>query len=169
MSIVDTQAWKRLQQHQSTWPRRPCASCSPRTKGALNASRCVSEICSRLLEEPNHQRDHAAFARPGARRRRGRHARQMFAGEPINLTEGRAVLHVAPAQSLAATHSGAGQDVMPECARPWTTCASSASRCAAAPGPAFGQAHPRGGQHRHRRLGSRAGHGVRGAAALSPR
>ena len=92
----------------------------------------------------------------------------MFAGEQINITEDRAVLHVAlrnrsdrPIQGRRRGRHAGGQRA---CS---SACATSASGCAAAPGGATtGADHHRRRQHRHRRLRPRPADGLRGAQAL---
>ena len=91
----------------------------------------------------------------------------MFRGEKINVTEDRAVLHVALRAPRDASIVVDGEDVVP--ARPRGARPDGRLR---EPRPrrrvegAHRQAHPQRRQHRHRRLGPRAGDGLRGAAAL---
>jgi glucose-6-phosphate isomerase len=96
MSIADTQAWKKLQQHQAALAdktmRQMFAEDSSRfAKFSLrlgdllldySKNRVTSETMGLLM-------DLARAAGVEAMRDK------MFAGEPINLTEGRAVLHTA--------------------------------------------------------------------------
>ena len=115
MSIVDTQAWKKLQQHQGTLAKRTMRELFAEDKtrfqrfslrlGDLlldySKNRITSETMALLCE----------LARAaGVESMRDK----MFAGEPINLTEGRAVLHVALRNLSSRPILVAGQDVMPE-------------------------------------------------------
>ena len=84
----------------------------------------------RPLEEPARCGDPALPRRPGARmRRRGAGATRCFAGEAINLTEGRAVLHTALARAARR-----GAVLATRCRRRARRCSPSPRRCA--PGPA---------------------------------
>ena len=91
----------------------------------------------------------------------------MFRGEKINITENRAVLHVALRAPRGATILVDGENVVP--AGP---CRARQDGGLLRPRPArrlegpHRQAHPQRHQHRHRRLRPRAGDGLRGAAAL---
>ena len=122
----------------------------------------------RLLEEPRHRRDDGAAgpARRGVGAARPR-IDAMFRGDRINVTENRAVLHVAlraPKGCLDRRRReerrpgrarGARQDGRLRHPRPQRRVEGS-----------HRQAHPERGQHRHRRIGSRARDGLRGAAPL---
>jgi glucose-6-phosphate isomerase len=115
MSIVDTQAWKKLQQHQGTLAKQTMRELFAEDKGRFqrfslrlgdllldySKNRITSETMALLCE----------LARAaGVESMRD----QMFAGEPINLTEGRAVLHVALRNLSSRPILVGGQDVMPE-------------------------------------------------------
>ena len=93
----------------------------------------------------------------------------MFAGEPINVTEGRPVLHVAlraPQRRDDRARRPRRRRRRPRRARP--------RRRLRRAGPRRHvdrrdrQAHPHGRQHRHRRLRSRSGDGLPGARRLPP-
>ena len=91
----------------------------------------------------------------------------MFRGEKINVTENRAVLHVALRAPRGASIVVDGEERRargPRGARPDGRLRQPRPQ-RRVEGP-HRQAHPQRRQHRHRRLGSRAGHGLRGAAAL---
>ena len=94
----------------------------------------------------------------------------MFRGEKINVTEKRAVLHVALRAPKGASIVVDGENVVPEVHAVLDKMAAFAEPRAQrrVEGP-HGQAHPQRHQHRHRRLGPRAGDGLRGAAALQRR
>jgi len=90
----------------------------------------------RYLQAPHHRRDDAAcFSRWRARRRLEQWRDRMFAGEKINGTEDRAVLHVRAAQPLQPAHSRRrqGRDAGGQrgC---WRACATSPPGCEAAIG-----------------------------------
>ena len=93
----------------------------------------------------------------------------MFRGDRINVTEGRAVLHVAlrapPARPSSWTARTSSRACTP-CSTGWPR---SPIGCAAASGPGIPGANPRRRQHRHRRIGPRPGDGLRGAEAYSRR
>ena len=115
MSIIDTQTWKKLEQHQQTLAKRTMRELFAEDKGRFerlslrlgdllldySKNRVTSETMALLCE----------LARAaGVEAMRDK----MFAGEPINLTEGRAVLHVALRNLSARPILVNGQDVMPE-------------------------------------------------------
>ena len=91
----------------------------------------------------------------------------MFRGDKINVSENRAVLHVALRAPRGASIILDGRNVVPEVHAVLDRMAEFA---ASAPERrlegSHRQAHPQRDQHRHRRLGSRPGHGLRGAEAL---
>jgi glucose-6-phosphate isomerase len=90
----------------------------------------------------------------------------MFTGEKINITEDRAVLHVALRNRSNRPILVDGKDVMPEVNAVLATCAPSPTPSAPARGRATPASDHRRRQHRHRRLRPRPGHGHRGAQAL---
>ena len=105
----------------------------------------------------------ALAERAGLRRRTD----DMFAGEQINVTEDRAVLHVAlraPGRHVDRGRRGRRRAPRPRRARP--------DGRLRPPGPHRRVAgphrpgHPQRGQHRHRRLRPGPGHGLRGAQGL---
>ena len=92
----------------------------------------------------------------------------MFRGEQINVTENRAVLHVALRAARGARSSSTGRMSSPRSTRCWTGWRlrrPGAHRRVEGP---HRQADPQHRQHRHRRLRPRPGHGLRGAAPLQP-
>jgi glucose-6-phosphate isomerase len=93
----------------------------------------------------------------------------MFRGDKINITENRAVLHVALRAPKGAIHPVDGKDVVPEVHAVLDKMAAFAEPHPQrrVEGP-HRQAHPQRRQHRHRRLRPRPGHGLRGAQALQP-
>ncbi|HEX7598721.1 MAG TPA: glucose-6-phosphate isomerase, partial [Polyangia bacterium] len=115
MSIVETQAWKKLEQHRAALDAKTMRQLfaedparfqrfSLRLGDLLvdfSKNRITGETMPLLCE----------LARgAGVEAMRDK----MFAGEPINLTEGRAVLHVALRNFSGRPIKVAGQDVMPE-------------------------------------------------------
>ena len=91
----------------------------------------------------------------------------MFRGEKINVTEDRAVLHVALRAPKGESIVVDGEDVVPEVHAVLDRMADFSDRVRGGDveGP-HRQAHPQRRQHRHRRLGPRPGDGLRGAQAL---
>ena len=91
----------------------------------------------------------------------------MFAGERINTTENRAVLHVALRMPRDATLIVDGVDVVAQVHEVLDRMAAFSQQVGQATGSGFtGLPITDDRQHRHRRLRPRAGHGVRGAALL---
>ena len=94
----------------------------------------------------------------------------MFRGEKINVTENRAVLHVALRAPRDASILVDGENVVPEVHAVLDKMAAFSERVRGGDWKgAHRQAHSQRRQHRHRRIGPRAGDGVRGAAALQRR
>ena len=90
----------------------------------------------------------------------------MFGGEKINVTENRAVLHVALRAPETATILVDGKNVVPEVHAVLDKMADFPTVCAAANGRGSPAKHQKHHQHWNRRLRSRAGNGLRGFAAL---
>ena len=91
----------------------------------------------------------------------------MFRGEKINVTEDRAVLHVALRAPRGASIVVDGKNVVPEVHAVLDRMAAfSDARAGRRLEGAHRQADPERRQHRHRRLRPRAGDGLRGAPAL---
>ena len=90
-------------------------------------------LVPRLFEEPHHRRDHApaAAARRGARR--GEAARCDVRGDKINMTEHRAVLHVALRAPRDAVIEVDGRNVVPDVHAVLDRMAEFADACAPAP------------------------------------
>ena len=92
----------------------------------------------------------------------------MFRGEKINVTEHRAVLHVALRAPEGQSIIVDGKDVVPEVHAVLDKMAGVLRE-----GPqrrlegTHRQADPQRHQHRHRRLGPRAGDGLRGARSIT--
>jgi glucose-6-phosphate isomerase len=115
MSIADTQVWKKLQQHQASLADKPMRQMFAEDSGRFaklslrlgdllldySKNRVTGETMSLLM-------DLARAAGVEAMRDK------MFAGEPINLTEGRAVLHTALRNFSSRPIQVNGKDVMPE-------------------------------------------------------
>ena len=90
----------------------------------------------------------------------------MFSGEKINVSEDRAVLHVALRARRGSSIFVDGQDVVPEVHAVLDRMAAFSTRCGRAHGRATRQAHPQCRQYRDRRLVSRPGDGLSGATRL---
>ena len=91
----------------------------------------------------------------------------MFAGEKINVTEKRAVLHVALRAPRGASIVVDGENVVPKVHAVLDRMADFADRVRGGAWKGHtGKRIRERGQHRHRRVGSRAGDGLRSAAPL---
>jgi len=115
MSIVDTQAWKKLQQHQSTLAKKTMRELFAGDKGrferfSLRFGDLLLDYSKNRITSETMPLLHDLARAAGVESMRDK----MFAGEPINLTEGRAVLHVALRNLSSRPILVAGQDVMPE-------------------------------------------------------
>jgi glucose-6-phosphate isomerase len=115
MSIASTASWKRLVEHQ-----KAVAPLHVRDMFAKDPGRFAKfslRLGDLLLDYSKHRiTDETMDLLRGLAREAGVEAMRdkMFAGEPINLTEGRAVLHVALRNFSSRAISVAGKDVMPE-------------------------------------------------------
>ena len=91
----------------------------------------------------------------------------MFRGEKINITENRAVLHVALRRREGAAIVVDGENVVPQVHAVLDKMADFSNRVRSGEWKGHtGKADPQRHQHRHRRLRPRAGDGLRGAQAL---
>ncbi|HJX51942.1 MAG TPA: glucose-6-phosphate isomerase, partial [Polyangia bacterium] len=115
MSIVDTQAWKKLEQHQRSLAKKTLRELFAEDSGRF--ARFSLRLGDLLLDYSKNRITVETMAllcelarTAGVEGMRDR----MFAGEPINLTEGRAVLHVALRNLSSRPILVGGQDVMPE-------------------------------------------------------
>ena len=91
----------------------------------------------------------------------------MFRGEKINITEKRAVLHVALRAPRGASIVVDGENVVPQVHAVLDKMADFCQpRAQRGMERAYRQAHSQRDQHRHRRLRPRAGDGLRGAETL---
>ena len=91
----------------------------------------------------------------------------MFRGEKINITENRAVLHIALRAPRSEKILVDGVDVVPEVHAVLDRMAVFSEQVRSGQWRGYsGKAHPQRHQHRHRRLRSRPCHGLRGAKAL---
>ena len=90
----------------------------------------------------------------------------MFRGEKINVTENRAVLHVALRAPKDATILVDGKNVVPEVHAVLDKMAAFSNASVAANGKGQPANRFERRQHRHRRFRPRAGDGLRGAQAL---
>ncbi len=115
MSIVATEAWKKLEQHHKTIAplqmREMFASDPSRfAKFSLRLGDLLLDYSKNRITEETMGLLLALARQAGVEAMRDK----MFAGEPINLTEGRAVLHVALRNFSSRPIMVAGKDVMPE-------------------------------------------------------
>jgi glucose-6-phosphate isomerase len=115
MSVVATEAWKKLEQHHKTIAplhmRDLFAGDRERfAKFSLRLGDLLLDYSKNRITEETMDLLRALARDAGVEAMRDR----MFAGEPINLTEGRAVLHVALRNLSARPINVDGKDVMPE-------------------------------------------------------
>ena len=162
-------AWLALQNHHkkigATHLRDLFAQDSA-SRANVCARRC--RRLSRLLQEPHHRKKPSGLlvnlAKACGLRER---IDAMFAGEKINVSENRAVLHVALRAPKGETIVTDGQDVVPGVHAVLDKMAAfSRARSRRVVDRAYRQAHSQRHQRRHRRLGPGAGDGLRGAQAL---
>ena len=169
--ITATEEWSALAEHfgaVSDLHLRTLFADDPGRADALTVS--AGRSGAGLLEAPDHAR-HAAAAH-GAGRRAGLPERTeaMFAGVHINTSEDRAVLHTALRAPRELALAVDGQDVPTEVHAVLGRMGefTDAVRSGEWTGHT-GERIARRGQHRHRRFGPRARHGLRGAARLRDR
>ena len=115
MSIVDTQAWRKLEQHQGTLAKKTMRELFAEDRGRFQS--LSLRLGDLLLDYSKNRITSETMALLcGLARAAGVEAMRdkMFAGEPINLTEGRAVLHVALRNLSPRPILVGGRDVMPE-------------------------------------------------------
>ena len=115
MSIVATEAWKKLEQHHqsvaSLHMRDLFKSDSSRfAKFSLRLGDLLLDYSKNRITEVTMDLLRELARQSGVEAMRDK----MFAGEPINLTEGRAVLHVALRNFSSRPILVGGKDVMPE-------------------------------------------------------
>ena len=93
----------------------------------------------------------------------------MFRGDKINITEDRAVLHIALRAPAGERIFVDGADVVPQVHAVLDRMAAFCERVRSGDWTGHGGKRIRNiDQHRHRRLRSRAGNGLRGVASLQP-
>ena len=115
MSIASTASWKKLVEHQKTIAPLPMREMFAKDPGRF--AKLSLRLGDLLLDySKNRVTDETMDLLRGLAREAGVEAMRdkMFAGEPINLTEGRAVLHVALRNFSSRPIDVAGKDVMPE-------------------------------------------------------
>jgi glucose-6-phosphate isomerase len=115
MSIVATEAWKKLEQHQKTIAplhMREMFKGDPArfAKFSLRLGDLLLDYSKNRITEETMDLLRTLARQAGVEAMRDK----MFAGEPINLTEGRAVLHVALRNFSSRPILVGGKDVMPE-------------------------------------------------------
>ena len=134
-----TAAWKKLAAHHETVHRLQMKNLFADDPGASSSSRSASTTSSSTSPRTaSPTRPCGLLLRPGPRSRVCRTGiEKMFTGEKINITEDRAVLHIALRNRSNRPILVDGKDVMPEVnARPGPACATSATRSARARGRA---------------------------------
>jgi glucose-6-phosphate isomerase len=115
MSIASTASWKKLVEHQKTIAPLHMRELFAKDPGRF--AKLSLRLGDLLLDYSKHRvTDETMELLRGLAREAGVEAMRdkMFAGEPINLTEGRAVLHVALRNFSSRQINVAGKDVMPE-------------------------------------------------------
>ena len=115
MSIAATEAWKRLERHYQTVAPLPMRDLFAQDPGrfaqfSLRLGDLLLDYSKNRITAETMDLLRALAREAGVEAMRDR----MFAGEPINLTEDRAVLHVALRNFSARPIFVAGKDVMPE-------------------------------------------------------
>jgi glucose-6-phosphate isomerase len=115
MSIVATEAWKKLEQHYKTiapMQMREMFKSDPSrfAKFSLRLGDLLLDYSKNRITEETLDLLRALARQAGVEAMRDK----LFAGEPINLTEGRAVLHVALRNFSSRPILVGGKDVMPE-------------------------------------------------------
>jgi glucose-6-phosphate isomerase len=115
MCIVATEAWKKLEQHHKTiapLQMREMFKSDPSrfAKFSLRLGDLLLDYSKNRITEETMGLLRALARQAGVEAMRDK----MFAGEPINLTEGRAVLHVALRNFSSRPILVGGKDVMPE-------------------------------------------------------
>ena len=115
MSIASTASWKKLVEHQKTIAPLHMRDMFDKDPGRF--TKFSLRLGDLLLDYSKHRiTDETMDLLRGLAREAGVESMRdkMFAGEPINLTEGRAVLHTALRNFSSRTIEVAGKDVMPE-------------------------------------------------------
>ena len=163
--LRDLAAWQALEKHHAAMARTAPARPLRRRPGPRRADggRGGGRL-PRLLEAPRRRRRRSACSlrlaeESGLRER----IDAMFAGEHINVTEDRAVLHVA----LRARRPSVAVTRGPRCTTVLDRMRAFSEQVRSGEWKGYtGKSITRRGQHRHRRLRSRPGDGVRGARAV---
>ena len=115
MSITASNAWKKLEDHYkaiSPLHMREMFAKDPQRfdKFSLRLGDLLVDYSKNRITEETMRLLHALAREAGIEAMRDK----LFAGEPINLTEGRAVLHVALRNFSSRSINVAGKDVMPD-------------------------------------------------------
>ena len=167
--LTERPAWKALEAHHQKYPRAPSAQALCRRPQARRAhdGRSGGPLPG-LLEESHHRRNPQA-ARCSLPRNPACAKRidAMFGGEKINVTENRAVLHVALRAPRGASIVVDGENVVPQVHAVLDKMADFSKRVRSGAWKGHtGKPHSQRHQYRHRRLRPRAGDGLRGVEAL---
>ena len=161
-------AWKALGEHYRRFATFICARSSAKIRNAASALRSrppdSTSTTPSIASTPT--RYACCWRWPRRAGLRGR-IDAMFAGEKINVTERRAVLHVALRAPRGASIMADGKNVVPEVHAVLDRMAAfSTPRARWLVERPYRQADPQCHQRRNRRLGPGAGDGLRGAALL---
>jgi glucose-6-phosphate isomerase len=109
-------------------------------------------IVSGLFQKPHHRPDARAAAAVGEESGLRGKMDAMFGGDKINVTENRAVLHVALRAPKGATILVDGKNVVPDVHAVLDKMADFSNACAAVNGRVHRPTHQKHHQHRNRRL-----------------
>ncbi len=116
--LTGTPEWAALQRHYESMRQVHLRELFDGRRGSRHAPHARGRgAVPRLLQAPGHRRDAAASGRACRTLRAPERIDAMFAGEHINTTEDRAVLHVAFERRAASTIETGGHDVVPTCTR----------------------------------------------------
>ncbi len=168
--LTERKAWKALTAHAKTMQEATIGEMFAKDPG--RGKRMTAEAAGLLLDySKNRITDETLGLLGDLAKESGLRARTeaMFTGEKINITENRAVLHVALRAPAGEKIVVDGEDVVPQVHAVLDKMAAFAERVRSRRlEGAHGQADPQCGEHRDRWIGPGAGDGVRGAEALQP-
>ena len=167
--LSERPAWKALQTHYGQIEPlhlRKLFADDPQPRRAAGA-RSRGHL-PRLFQEPRHRRNAQAAVQLAEESGLRDRIDAMFRGEKINVTENRAVLHVALRAPKGSRSSSTAKNVVPEVHAVLDKMAAFADRVRSGEWKGHtGKRDPQRHQHRHRRLRPGARHGLRSAAALT--
>ena len=167
ISLIDRPAWKALKSHADAMHSKTIKQLF--AEDSDRGTRLTTEACGLFLDySKNRITDETIkllvqLAEESGLRQR---IEAMFTGEKINITENRAVLHVALRAPKAEQIFVDGEDVVPEVHKVLDKMSAFATVCGPAVAWPHGQAHEECHQYRDRWLRPWTGDGIRGAEAL---